>query len=81
MLDEITATYQEIAREIAKREHLLIIAPEGEDLSPLTSHPSPLTSHLSPLTSHLSPLTSIKGYLWYVYSNQIEEVTLSSNHL
>ena len=33
------------------------------------------------LTSHPSPLTSIKGYLWYVYSNQIEEVTLSSNHL
>ena len=34
------------------------------------------------LTSHLSPLTSIKGYLWYVYSNMIEEVTLpSSNHL
>ena len=33
------------------------------------------------LTSHSSPLTSIKGYLWYVYSNQIEEVTLSSNHL
>ena len=24
--------------------------------------------------SHPSPLTSIKGYLWYVYSNQIEEV-------
>ena len=47
----------------------------------LTSHPSPLTPHPSPLTSHLSPLTSIKGYLWYVYSNQIEEVTLSSNHL
>ena len=33
------------------------------------------------LTSHSSPLTSIKGYLWYVYSNQIEEVILSSNHL
>ena len=41
-----------------------------------------LTSHLSPLTSHHSPLTSIKGYLWYVYSNHIEEVTLpQSNHL
>ena len=52
MLDEITATYQEIAREIAKREHLLIVAPEGEDLSPLTPHLSPLTSHLSPLTSN-----------------------------
>ena len=33
------------------------------------------------LTSHLSPLTSIKGYLWYVYSNKIEEVTINSNHL
>ena len=29
MLDEITATYREIAREIARREHLLIVAPEG----------------------------------------------------
>ena len=29
MLNEITATYQEIAREISKREHLLIVAPEG----------------------------------------------------
>ena len=33
------------------------------------------------LSPHPSPLTSIKGYLWYVYSNQIEKVTLSSNHL
>ena len=23
----------------------------------------------------------IKGYLWYVYSNRIEEVPLQSNHL
>ena len=29
MLDEIVATYQEMAREIAKREPLLIVAPEG----------------------------------------------------
>ena len=29
MLDEITATYHEIAREISKRENLLIVAPEG----------------------------------------------------
>ena len=29
MLDEITATYHEIAREIAQRENLLIVAPEG----------------------------------------------------
>ena len=37
MLDEICATYKEIAREIARREHLLIIVPEGESLSDLTS--------------------------------------------
>ena len=29
MLEEITATYREIAREISKRENLLIVAPEG----------------------------------------------------
>ena len=29
MLDEITETYQQIAREIAKRERLLVVAPEG----------------------------------------------------
>ena len=38
MLDEICATYKEIAREIARREHLLIIVPEGESLSDLTPH-------------------------------------------
>ena len=38
ILSEITATYEEMAREIVKREELLIIAPESEDLSPLTSH-------------------------------------------
>ena len=47
MLSEITATYEEMAREISKREHLLVVAPtvpepvegvEGvEDLSPLNS--------------------------------------------
>ena len=37
MLDEICATYKEIAREIARREHLLIIVPEGESPSDLTS--------------------------------------------
>lgn len=30
MLSEITATYEEMAREIAKREHLLIVAPEAQ---------------------------------------------------
>ena len=38
ILEEITATYEEMAREIAKREHLLVITPDGTDLSPLTSH-------------------------------------------
>ena len=46
ILPEITAVYEEMAREISKREDLLIVAPE--DLLP----------HLSPLTSHLLPLTS-----------------------
>ena len=45
ILDEITATYEVMAREIAKRERLLIIAPKGEDLSPLTSHLFPLPSN------------------------------------
>lgn len=45
MLDEITATYEEMAREIAKREQLLVVAPEGEDLSPLASHLLPLRSN------------------------------------
>ena len=45
ILDEITATYEVMAREIAKRERLLIIAPKGEDLSPLTSHLYPLPSN------------------------------------
>jgi len=34
-----------MAREIAKHENLLIIAPEGEDLSPITSHLLPLKSN------------------------------------
>ena len=45
ILDEITATYEVMAREIAKRERLLIIAPKGEDRSPLTSHLFPLPSN------------------------------------
>ena len=46
ILPEITAVYEEIAREILKREDLLIVVPK--DLLP----------QLSPLTSHLLPLTS-----------------------
>ena len=38
MLDEITVTYEEMAREIAKREALLIVTPEGKTFSPITSH-------------------------------------------
>lgn len=45
ILDEITTTYKEMAREIAKHENLLIIAPEGEYLSPITSHLLPLKSN------------------------------------
>ena len=45
MLDEITATYEEMAREIARRERLLIITPEGADLSRLTPHLIPLPSN------------------------------------
>ena len=46
MLPEITAVYEEMAREIRKREDLLIVAPEY------------LLPQLSPFTSHLLPLTS-----------------------
>ena len=46
ILPEITAVYEEMAREISKREDLLIVAPEH------------LLPHLSPLTSYLLPLTS-----------------------
>ena len=46
ILSEITAVYEEMAREIKKREDLLIVAPKG------------LQSNLSPLTAHLSSFTS-----------------------
>ena len=45
MLDEITTTYEEMVREIARRERLLIITPEGADLSRLTPHLIPLPSN------------------------------------
>ena len=44
MLDEITVTYEDMAREIARREHLLIVTPEGADLSSLTPLLIPLPS-------------------------------------
>ena len=43
MLQEITTTYCEMAREISKREPLLIVAPEGTPL-PFTLHHSPFTT-------------------------------------
>ena len=46
ILPEITAVYEEMAREINKHEGLLIVAPKE------------LTSLLSPLTPHLLPFTS-----------------------
>ena len=46
VLPEITAVYEEMAREIRKREDVLIVAPKE------------LQSELLPLTSHLLPLTS-----------------------
>ena len=45
MLDEITATYHEIAREIAQREELLIVTPEELDSSLFTFHSSFFTSN------------------------------------
>ena len=47
ILPEITAVYEEMAREISKHEGLLIVAPKE-----LTSHLSPLTPHLLPLDTH-----------------------------
>ena len=35
MLDEITAVYEEMAREISLREGLIIVAPEGVQLNVL----------------------------------------------
>ena len=72
MLSEITATYREMAREIAKREPLLIVAPDVEALTSLTSHLSSIETNdtwardhgfitlvpTTPLTSHHSPLTT-----------------------
>ena len=52
MLDEITAVYEEMAREISQREGLLVVAPPDAQLSPLPSHLSPLTTHLSRLNTN-----------------------------
>ena len=72
MLSEITATYRKMAHEIAKREPLLIVAPDVEALSSITSHLSSIETNdtwardhgfitlvpTTPLTSHHSPLTT-----------------------
>jgi agmatine/peptidylarginine deiminase len=52
MLGEITATYHEIAREIARREELLIVTPEEPDSSLFTFHSSLFTFHFSLFTSN-----------------------------
>ena len=70
ILPEITAVYEEMAREISKREALLIVAPESltSDIKHLTSNILHLTSNdtwardhgfmaLRHQTSALSPLT------------------------
>ena len=46
ILPEITAVYEEMVREISKREELLIVAPDD------------ILSQLSPINSHLSHFTS-----------------------
>ena len=50
ILPEITAVYEEMAREITKREPLLVVAPEGT--------PNPQPSSISPQPSALSPQPS-----------------------
>ncbi len=45
MLPEITAVYEEMAREISKREPLLIVAPPDAHLSPLTTRLLPLKTN------------------------------------
>ena len=52
MLPEITAVYAEMAREISKRENLLIVAPADVQL------PSPATLHAPNTSIHTSHFTS-----------------------
>ena len=64
ILSKITSTYEEMAREIAKREELLIIAPESKDLSPFTSHFLPLPSNDTWARDHgFITLTDDNGHL------------------
>ena len=63
MLDEITATYHEIAREIAKREELLIVAPEEPNSSLFTFHSSLFTSNDTWVRDHgFITLTDDEGH-------------------
>ena len=66
MLQEITATYEEMAREISKREPLLVVAPEGTPLpsmgawSKVNTNDTWARDHgfitLVPTTTHQQPL-------------------------
>ena len=70
ILPEITAVYEEVARQILKREDLLIVAPK--DLLP----------HLSPLTSHFSPLTSNDTWArdhGFITVEEAEDISLTSH--
>ena len=68
MLPEITAVYEQMAREISKREELIIVTPENllPHLRPLTSYILPFTSNdtwardhgFITVTTHLEPRTS-----------------------
>ena len=68
MLDEILVTYHELAREISKRERLIVVAPEGAapDMLHVICPTNDtwardhgfITVEETSLTSHLSPLTS-----------------------
>ena len=64
ILSEITATYEEMAREISKREHLLIVSPEGKDLSHLNAQQLILNSNDTWARDHgFITLTDDKGHL------------------
>ena len=64
MLSDITATYEEMAREISKREHLLIVSPEGKDLSHLNAQQLILNSNDTWARDHgFITLTDDKGHL------------------
>ena len=64
ILSEITATYEEMAREISKREHLLIVTPEDKDLSHLNAQQLILNSNDTWARDHgFITLTDDEGHL------------------